>query len=812
MFVKTVAFCVVILSHLTAFAGAGRSDTLKLDETPAGEREWGYRPASQSVSAVTPPSFTWRPQKGIVSWEIECTRDDGSRTVEYRREGVKFNVHCPPRTFPAGAYVWRYRGVNAKGSATNWSCPRNFTIARQAAAMPLPTRAELLARIPQTHPRLFVRPEEIPHLRELARGPLKDQFDALVRQSEELLRSPPPTAEPPEYPPDTEKLGEEWREIWWGNRMYTIRALNGAATLAFTRLLGGKEEYALLAKRILLDCSRWDPRGSTGYDYNDEAGMPYAYYFSRTYTFLHDHLTEEEREACRRVMKVRGDEMLRDLYPRHFWDPYDSHNTRAWHFLGEVGIAFLDEVEGADEWIWFAANVFFNVYPSWSDDDGGWHQGISYWRSYLERFTWWADVMRTATGINAYDKPFFSKAGYFAMYIMPPGKIGGGFGDLNARKKASDNVSLMTTFATQAQNAHWQWYVEQVGGPRPAEGYIGFVRGALPRVAAHAPDDLPGARLFRGTGHAYLNTDLTDGRRGVQVGFKSSPFGCLSHGYEANNSFILWAHGQRLLVRSGYRDIHGSEHHNRWMHSTRSVNNITVNGTGQVPYTASARGDIVAFETTPSMDIVIGEAGSAYRVPASREERSRGIRGPRMLDRYTRAILFVKPGLVIVYDRLVAREPSSFDYWLHAVNEFAIDDQHGVRVHAGDVRCDINFLAPRDLTFQQTNQYDPNPRPRIKLREWHLTATTPGRKRAVEFVTLYRPRRARNKVVAGAQLTKVEDGYALRAELEDGHVVALLPTSDTRELRAHGIETRGAIVIERRRTDGSVVQTLRARK
>jgi hypothetical protein len=78
-------------------------------------------------------------------------------------------------------------------------------------------------------------------------------------------------------------------------------------------------------------------------------------------------------------------------------------------------------------------------------------------------------------------------------------------------------------------------------------------------------------------------------------------------------------------------------------------------------------------------------------------------------------------------------------------------------------------------------------------------------------VTLYRPRRARDKVVAGARLTKVEGGYALRAELEDGHVVALLPTSDTRELQAHGIETRGAIVIERRRIDGSVVQTLKAR-
>ena len=334
----------------------------------------------------------------------------------------------------------------------------------------------------------------------------------------------------------------------------------------------------------------------------------------------------------------------------------------------------------------------------------------------------------------------------------------------------------------------------------------------LPKPKPKAPDGLPTSRLFRGTGQAYLNTTLTSADDDVQVIFKSSPMGTRSHGNASNNSFVLWAYGQRLLIRTGHYYMYGGPHHRDWVWSTRSVNNIMVNGSGQVPYTASARGEIVAFETTPSMDIVVGEAGSAYRAPVSREQRSRGIRGPRMLDRYTRAILFVKPGLVIVYDRLVAREPSSFDYWLHAINEFAIDDQHGIRVHAGDVRCDINFLAPGDLTFQQTNQYDPNPRPRIKLREWHLTATTPGRKRAVEFVTLYRPRRARDKVVAGARLTKVESGYALRAELDDGHVVALLPTSDTRELRAHGIETRGAIVIERRRIDGSVVQTLRARK
>src|SRR5690606_22263358 len=224
---------------------------------------------------------------------------------------------------------------------------------------------------------------------------------------------------------------------------------------------------------------------------NDEAGMPYNYYFSRTYTFINDLLSEAEKEKCREVMTIRGREMYDHLYPRHFWRPYSSHSNRAWHFLGEIGIAFLDEIPEAQEWVWFAANVFTNVYPVWSDQYGGWHEGVSYWNSYLNRFTWWADIMRVAMGIDAYQKPFFSKAGFYPMYLQPPGTRGGGFGDLTARRDSEDNVGIMTIFAAQAQNPYWQWYVEAHGGSRLEDGYIGFVRGALPTVVAKAPTDLP---------------------------------------------------------------------------------------------------------------------------------------------------------------------------------------------------------------------------------------------------------------------------------------------------------------------------------
>ena len=776
-----------VLSILLMCVAPGFGAKLKLNESPAEPGEWGYRPAGGSVSQVNPPSFSWRPQAGL-TWEIQCAHDTEFNKIEYQVSGVDFNVHCPPRTFEPGTYTWHYRGKNKNGTYTNWSTARTFKIADDAAKMPLPAREELIARIPKSHPRLFMRPENLGRLRELARGIMKAEFDRLVKECERIISRPPATEEPPKYPKDIVRGSDPWREIWWGNRRYTIRALNSAATLAFTRLLGGKEKYGDEAKRILLECAKWDPKGSTGYRYNDEAGMPYNYYFSRTYSFVNGLLSEDEKNLCRKVMKVRGDEMYRHLYPRHLWRPYASHSNRAWHFLGEVGIAFLGEVEGAEDWVWFATNVFFNVYPVWSDADGGWHEGSSYWSSYINRFTWWADVMREAMGIDAYDKPYFSKIGYYPMYLMPPGKVGGGFGDLTARRRARQNVPLVSILAAQAGNGHWQWYVEQLGGPEPAGGYIGFIRGTLPEVEPTPPDELPKSRLFRGTGQAYLNTSLTDADKDVQVVFKSSPFGTQSHGYEANNSFLLWAYGERLLIRSGYRDSYGSKHHRQWMWSTRSVNNITVNGKGQGRRTAKARGKIVAFKTTPDVDVVIGEAASAYEPP---------------LERFTRAIIFVKPELIIVYDRLEAKEPSTYEYWLHAVNKFDIKERGNVIVRNEDVGCDINFYTRGKLTFDQTNQYDPNPRPRIKLREWHLTAKTEDKKKNMEFITVYRPYKIEQGYSGTSGYTVIPGGYLFEAGFPGGKLTALLPTNDTATLEAEGMKSTGVIKLKLERKNQS---------
>ena len=769
---------VAAVSLLLAATGRASARQLELDETPARPGEWGFRPAEGSVSQVTPPGFSWRPQKNAASYDLQCAADSNFEDVKYEARGVTFNVHCPSRTLPEGRWYWRFRFTNRAGATSEWSIVRMFTIATDANALPLPSRDDLLARIPQRHPRLFVRPEQMPGLRERAKTDLAHKYKELVAASEKLLENPPPTEEPPLYPEGTVRLSEEWRAIWWPNREYTIAALNGAATLAFTRLLGGRQEYGQLAREILMACAEWDPKGATGFKYNDEAGMPYAYYFSRTYSYLNDLLTEAEREKCRQVMTIRGREMDAHLNPRFLWRPYGSHDTRSWHFLGEVGIAFLDEIPEAADWVWFAANVFANTYPVWSDDDGGWHQGMGYWRSYIQRFTWWADIMREAMGVDAFDKPYFSKVGYYPMYLQPPGTRGGGFGDLTAHLVSAQNRGVMALFAAQARNPYWQWYVEAHGELPSEPGYIGFVRGALPRVEAKRPFDLPTSRCFRGTGQTVFNTDLEDARNNVELIFKSSPLGSHSHGYEAQNAFLLYAFGERLLIRTGRRDIHGSEHHRRWMHHTKSVNCITVNGEGQLPNSSDALGKILEFHTAETFDYVSGEASRAYA---------------GKLERFTRRILFVKPEAILIFDTVRAPEPASFEWRLHAPVEMDIRNQRDMRVVNGAAGCQVSFLWPDNLALSQTDRFEPPPRARIKLVEYHLTATPSAPARERTFVTLLRPHRSADTLIGEAELVEIDGRYAVTIPLAGGSAGVLLQPSGGSVLEGAGLRTDGEV-------------------
>ena len=745
-----------------------------LDESPAAANNWGYRPSAEHPpSEVNPPGFTWRPTPKAEAYTLEVARDPAFEDIVYRVERTPWAAHGPTAPFEAETtHYWRYAAYNEDDERTPWSEVRSFEVPGNAVVFPSPSREELVNGVSHAHPRLWFTKDDIPRLQELAEGPLKDHFEAMVTRAERLIASPPDTTEPPLYPEGVEHKSAEWREIWWGNRRRVIAVLDGASLLGFVYHLTGDTRYADAGKDLLMAFSEWDPKGSTEYRYNDEAAMPAIKYGSRAYSWLHDSLTLDERTRVAAVMRERGRQCYQHLHGGHLWNPYGSHRNRAWHFLGELAVAFIDDIPEAPMWLDFSATVFYTCYPVWGDEDGGWHEGLAYWSSYLTRFNFWTLLMRSAYDIDIYERPFFRQTGYFAMYVSPPGTEHSGFADLAERPHVNRSTARTAAImAAGARNPHWQWYAETIGEGLPND-YFGFLLAAgAAAVESTPPDDLPTSMAFHGTGIAALNTTLVDARDNVQVLFKSSPMGSVSHGHNANNHFMLNIGGQPALIHTGSRDIHGSPHHTQWMWNTVSQNAILVNGEGQRPHNANAIGRIVAFETTAEVDVVAGEAGDSYG----------------NLDRWTRTIVFLKPDRVVIHDRLEAPEASEFDWLLHAPTQFDIDEASASwSGERGSVVTE--FVYPAGMSIEQTDAYDPPPHDwsSVDISEWHLTAKPAEASATQDFITVLRI----NRAPEGIEHSVEGDTHTVTVEGRDERLVF---TPEALTIERNGEATRFAL-------------------
>ncbi|MDO8542655.1 MAG: DUF4962 domain-containing protein [Opitutaceae bacterium] len=727
-----------VLAALCALSALPVFAALPLDQRPAKPDEWGYRPADGAAVRLNPPSFTWIAPADAASYTVQWSTDRGfpagSTTTA---EGVAWPTYTHDAALKPGTYFWRYRCANAKGEASEWSIARRVEVPADAATLPMPTVAQQRAKVPPQHPRLFLRPEDLPRLRELARGRESDAFAALRRAADGYIKAGP-TPEPEHPGSARDKNKPELIKYWWPNREQTEKACAEAETIAFVYLMTGDKAYGEAARRWVLHLAGWDPKGNTNFTLNCEAGKPMLYRPARAYDWAWDMFTAEERTKVRAAMRERvidawnSGEISRGV--GHLQRPYSSHGNRTWHKIAEAGIAFLDEIPEAPQWLDYAVNKFFACYPVWSDDDGGWHEGVSYWSGYQNKAVWWLQFAQSALGIDGLKKPFFSQVGDYPLYISPPNSPTSGFGDLafrpmNAPGFMEYHLRARSTSGDGGNAGYWRWWTQQKD-MRENGGFLGFLyRANLPPLpAARPPTDLPPSKIFHGIGVASLHTTLLDSRDDVHFTFKSSPFGSQSHGHNPQNSFQLNAYGEALLVANGYRDLHGSKFHYQFVHTTRAQNAVLVNGEGQVPHSVASTGRIVREQLGREYDIVAGDGTAAY--------------GGRMKKAW-RHVVFVKGSrpFVVLYDELVAPAPAKYQFMLHALKEFTVNEAAGrLRVNQPKAGIDVAYLSPVPLAFVQTDGFNPPPTKEF-ANIWHVEAGTTEPRRELGMVTVLVPHR-----------------------------------------------------------------------
>lgn len=731
------------------FAGA-----LAPDRAPLAD-EWGYHPRDGARASTNPPSMTWVHEKEAAGYGLQWADNP-----EFRNAGsvqVPWSAYTHSSPLKAGTWYWRYRIVDSEGKESAWSQTRRFRIDPDAVVFAKPTLRELKNRIPERHPRLFVRREDLVKLKAYIQGAGREPWEKLLARADGLAAGHP-TAEPSVRASARDAATNQY---WWSNRVQTLRAAFEAETLAFVFLLTGEEKYREAARRYLLSLARWDADGPTNFTLNCEAAKPLVHRLARAYDWAFDALSEAERAEVRRVLKRRGEDAWNSWEALqgkgHLNQPYGSHANRLWHKLAENAVATIGEIPDADQWLDFAVTKFYAAYPVWADEDGGWHEGLSYLAGYMSKAAWWMDLSRTPLGIDAFQKPFFRQLGDYALYSAPPGSPDLGMGDLSFRPPGQ-GWSFLHYYVKRTGNPYWAWWLREWGVEENFdEPALGFLWGAITAAPPRAPTALPVSKVFRETGVAVLNTTLLSSAGNVQVRFKSSPAGRWSHGHEPNNSFTLNAYGEQLLVNNVYRDLYGSPFHKGWVWSTEAQNALLFERQGQRPRAREATGKIVAFRQEEGFDYVAGDATVSY---------------DGKLKKALRHVFFVKPDLVVFLDEAEAPLPGHFQWMLHGQKEFELDIDAGrLRLDREKAGVEVFYSSEAPLQLRQWTGYEPEPDHRYLKSinspgippQWHVEASATVASASTFTLTVARVYRPGQRLLEPANFERREGTVLLRS-------------------------------------------------
>jgi len=686
----------------------------KLDGEPSPLQR-PYTPADGSVATINPPSFVWVPAGSNLTYCLQVSpSDDFSSAATRSTRGLDTSIHSLRKPLGPGKWFWRY-GVQKSDDSVAWSRTRSFTVPKDVRLWPFPDVDRAIASVPLTRPRLFLLTNQVGEYRRRCKGDLRNSCRSLCRRCDRYIGQEL-VPEPAYVKGSGPERGRNYQRVFRTTRP----PMDAMEQCGLAYLLTGERKYGVEAKRRILHFFSWDPEGSTSLFHNDEPAMWMMMRGVRAYDWTYDLFAPSERRKVESVMRIRAAQFYKRLHGRFESNPHDSHAGRILGFLGEASLAFCREWPEARQWLDYVLQVFRAVYPAWATDDGGWHEGPSYWSYYMSFVLHFVVPLRNAAGIDLMEKPFFRNTPYYKLYTNPPYARISPFGDGEHSGPSRSMGELMYQFSALLNDPYIGWYADSMGADAGA-GPLGMVlAGKAP--SGKNPSALPPNRYFPGVGLVSLHTDLGDPKNDIHFLFHSDPYGTISHAHADENAFTIEAFGEALAIKSGYYPWYGSDHHRNWSWQTRSSNCITVNGgKGQRPHDPRAKGRILAFQSSDVYDYVAGDATEAYR---------------GLLSRFHRHIVHVRPGIFVIFDDLAAPEKVTYEWWLHALSEMSLDRKNqSLVISQGGARLRVQFFSPGHLVFLQTNQF-PDPPEWGEKNQWHLFAATQEKIQEAKFLTV----------------------------------------------------------------------------
>jgi len=503
------------------------------------------------------------------------------------------------------------------------------------------------------HPRLFVRGDGLPALREKTRDPaVAPWYRALIGECDRVLKESP--VEPPATPSTPQnRVGGELGSA--------RRAQHRIVSLALGHLLTGSTVYV---DRAWAEIENWDGRWSSWTDpahgdaaFFDLMAGEMAATMGIAYDWLYAGLDPGRRAKLRQIVARRSV----DLYlantdgPKPAWWFRVYHNWNAVCNGGALIAALALEGEHsrareAVERARAAMRPFFEAFG----DDGGWDEGTGYWQ-YGARYGFMALAALQAAGLpdgGLADLPGTRLTAGFPVSFCPGG-IAMSWGDAGS----AVNDAVIYWCGRRWRNPDWIRYMDRIleGWKRRAGGWPVEAFSVLWRPvgepwlpAAGSPLALDTARVYPRIGWSVF-VDSSE-KPSFVAGFKCGDLGA-NHTHLDNNTVQLWAHGEWLAIDLGAgvynADYFSGKRWGMYVVSTAGHNGLLIGGRGQVQKT---KGTLERLPEGPKHSALVGDATANCGDGVKRARRH---------------FVVVRKAYVVMLDEVETDEAAKVEWRLH---------------------------------------------------------------------------------------------------------------------------------------------------
>lgn len=660
-----------------------------------------YTSPSQGEEArFNSPSLQWPTKKrSTYSVRISTSKTFDKNILE--QSGIPYAIYNPHRKLAPGTWFWQY-----KCNKDAWGKCDSFTIKSTTPLFDTSDLKSLLANIPATHPRVLITKEELPKLRNAAKGN-KERAD-ILKEAEDLT-SKPLLRESEAFPTfkgkdafENEKIASiaSKRAGWYVQRLLV--------TLSQAYLLTGDIKYFETARKWMLSVSDWDPNGPSHTNNFGDAGIMVG--LAIGVDSFWDLLTATERAKIIGQSTTRGNQFYQ------LWiNQVESRSSsmHVWqhllHNLIETSLAFHGIVPESDQWLEYGYELWIAQSPKMGEKDGAWFNGTSYFGMNTLSLIDIPAIFGRLSGQSFMQSDWYPNNPLWLIYAFPPQSVSDGFcndGERYARP-IINYAGYADAMARLFNLPYASWYAQSVarslgGEVADDEEFRWFrIRTGLEKQlpAPLEQFQLPQAACFPDIGVAYMHTTLQKTATDLMLSVRSSPFGPMSHAHADQNCFNIAYGGKKLFYNSGYRPAMGDPHFLGWYKHTRGHNGLLIDDHGQ-PFSDESYGYIPRFLHGHEISYAVGDASKAY---AGTDENGYADYG---MKRFRRHFLMLRPATIVIYDDLEADHPAAWSWLLHNDSGLEIDTvNHAIRAGNESTRALVSLFASTPLHFRVTDQF-----------------------------------------------------------------------------------------------------------